>query len=120
MNCSNIFPVALGAVFGAVLRWGVGLLFPAAPLLAWGTLAANWTGALLIGLCAEWISDPQWRLLLITGFLGSLTTMSGFALETVGMMQQGRWMAAAAAVGLHVGGSFALTAAGLWLAQGLR
>lgn len=120
MNCSNIFPVALGAVFGAVLRWLFGLLLPAAPLLAWGTLAANWTGALLIGFCAEWVSHPQWRLLLITGFLGSLTTLSSFSLETVGMMQQGRWMAAASAVCLHVGGSFVLTAVEIWLAQGLK
>ena len=120
MNFLNIFPVALGGVVGAVLRWILGLLLPAAPILGWGTLAANWIGALLIGFCAEWVADPQWRLLLITGFLGSLTTLSSFSLETVTMMQEGRWMAAALSVCLHVGGSFILTAAGIWLAHCLK
>ncbi|MGN6906220.1 hypothetical protein ACTHTN_19615 [Neisseria sp. P0015.S006] len=49
-----------------------------------------------------------------------MTTLSSFSLETVAMMQEGRWMAAALSVFLHIGGSFMLTAAGIWLAHCLK
>lgn len=115
---SSVFPIAAGAVFGALSRWLLGLLLSSAALpFACGMLAANWIGALLIGLVAECVQNPQWRLLLITGFLGSLTTFSSFSLEIVGLMQAQRWGAAAAAAVLHIGGSLLLTALGIWLAQ---
>lgn len=118
MSPAFLLPIALGAVFGAIIRWLLVLCFsPAAAPFAIGTLAANWIGALLIGIFAEWIQHPQWKLLLITGFLGSLTTFSGFSLEMVALMQAQRWAAALAASALHVFGSLALTASGIWLVQ---
>lgn len=118
MSYAFLLPVALGAVFGASIRWLLGLYFThAAASFAFGTLAANWIGALLVGIFAEWIHHPQWKLLLITGFLGSLTTFSGFSLEMVQLVQAQRWGAALAASALHVFGSFALTALGIWLVQ---
>lgn len=118
---NNILAVSVGAVFGALSRWLLASVFAAfsAPL-AVGTLAANWIGALAIGILAESLNHPQLRLMLITGFLGSLTTFSGFSLEVVGMMQAQRWGAAGAALCLHVVGSFLLTALGIWLAQGWK
>ncbi|ASK28304.1 fluoride efflux transporter CrcB [Neisseria chenwenguii] len=115
---AQILPVALGAVFGALTRWllGLALAHTAAPF-AISILAANWAGAFAVGLCAELVHNPQWRLLLITGFLGSLTTLSAFSLETVALMQAQRWGAALVSVLLHVFGSFALTALGMWTAQ---
>ena len=89
----DITAVALGAVFGALLRWLLGLML--ADTVSWfalGTLAANWFGGFLIGIAAELVGNPHWRLLLITGFLGSLTTFSGFSLEIVGMLQAQRWL----------------------------
>ncbi len=110
--------VALGAVFGALLRWLLGLIL--ADTVSWfalGTLAANWFGGFLIGIAAELVGNPHWRLLLITGFLGSLTTFSGFSLEIVGMLQAQRWAAAAATASLHLFGSMLFTVLGIYLAQ---
>ena len=61
-------------------------------LLPWGTLAANLIGGYLIGLCLALFQalpqlDPAWRLLLVTGFLGALTTFPPSA-EVLGLLQQ--------------------------------
>ncbi|QEY24712.1 fluoride efflux transporter CrcB [Neisseria animalis] len=114
----TLLPIAVGAISGALLRWLLGTLFAAGSwLFSPAILAANWIGAFAIGICAEWIQHPQWRLLLITGFLGSLTTFSGFSLEIVNLMQSQRWGAAFLSAALHLGGSIVLTAAGIWLVQ---
>ena len=77
--------VALGAVFGALLRWLLGpMLADTVSWFALGTLAANWFGGFLIGIAAELVGNPHWRLLLITGFLGSLTTFSGLCCRRSG------------------------------------
>lgn len=112
-----IFPIVCGAAVGAVLRWLCGLVLVSSAPFSIGTLAANWLGALLIGVLAELLTDPQWRLLWITGFLGSLTTFSGFSVEMVGLMQAQRWGMALMATCLHIFGSFGLTALGIKLAQ---
>jgi fluoride exporter len=111
--------VAVGAAIGALARWALALglnhLFPALPP---GTLLANLVGAYLIGVALAFFAQapqisPEWRLLVITGFLGGLTTFSTFSAEVVGALQQGRLGWAAATVGTHVLGSLALTLAGL-------
>ena len=118
--------ISLGAALGALLRWGLGLglnaVFPALPL---GTLAANLLGGYLVGLAVGLFSlhtdlPPEWRLFVITGFLGGLTTFSTFSAEVVQAMQQGRLGWAAATVGLHVVGSVALTFAGLATSTAFR
>jgi CrcB protein len=114
----TIVAISLGAALGALARWGLGLalngLFPAIPP---GTLVANLVGGYLIGLALpllvaqpEW--GPAWRLFVVTGFLGGLTTFSAFSGEVALLLQQGRWLLAGGAVGLHVGGSVAMTVAG--------
>jgi CrcB protein len=114
-----ILAISLGASLGAVLRWalGVGLnhWFPALPL---GTLVANLVGGYLIGLAMALLGQnpqlpPEWRLLVVTGFLGGLTTFSTFSAEVVTALQQGRLGWAAATVAVHVVGSLLLTLAGL-------
>ena len=81
--------ITFGAALGALSRWLLVLAFAALSVpFSVGTLAANWIGAFLIGICAEWLDNPQWKLLLITGFLGSLTTFSSFSLEMVTLMQE--------------------------------
>ncbi len=111
--------VGVGAALGAWLRWGaaVGLndLFPSLPP---GTLVVNLVGGYLIGLAVAYFAQqpglaPEWRLFIITGFLGGLTTFSSFSAEVVGLLQQGRLAWAAATVAGHVAGSLLMTLAGM-------
>ena len=60
--------------------------------------------------------DPVWRLAIVTGFLGALTTFSAFSAEAVTLVQQGRLMLALAHSALHLLGSLLLTWAGLRMA----
>jgi CrcB protein len=90
-----------------------------------GTLAANLIGGYLVGVAvmlftqhADW--PPAWRLFVITGLLGGLTTFSTFSAEVVGMLQHGRWADATATVLLHGAGSLLLTAAGIATVVALR
>ena len=57
--------------------------------------------------------DPVWRLAMVTGFLGALTTFSSFSAEVVAMLQQGRLALALGTASLHLFGSLALTLLGL-------
>ena len=118
----TVIAICLGACVGALSRWQLGLwLNPssaAAGLLAWGTLAANLIGGYLVGVCVGVFQqlpelDPVWRLALVTGFLGALTTFSSFSAEVVAMLQQGRLALALGTASLHLFGSLALTLLGL-------
>ncbi|CAD5372840.1 Putative fluoride ion transporter CrcB [Rubrivivax sp. A210] len=116
---SAILAVGLGAALGALLRWGLALgLNQLLPQLPPGTLAANLVGGYLIGLAMAFFAQapalpPEWRLFVITGFLGGLTTFSTFSAEVVTALQQGRLGWALATVGTHVLGSLACTLAGI-------
>ena len=118
----TVIAICLGACVGALSRWQLGIwLNPgsvSSGLLPWGTLAANLIGGYLVGVCVGVFQqmpelDPVWRLALVTGFLGALTTFSSFSAEVVGMLQQGRFMLAAGTASLHLLGSLALTLLGL-------
>lgn len=115
----NILSICLGACAGALARWGLGLwLSTPTSLLPWGTLAANLIGGYLIGVCVAVFQamphlDPAWRLALVTGFLGALTTFSSFSAEVVGLLQQQRLGLALGVAALHLGGSLLLTWLGL-------
>ncbi len=118
--------VGLGAALGALLRWGLGSglnhLFPALPP---GTLVANLLGGYLIGVAMAVLAQapqlaPEWRLFVITGFLGGLTTFSTFSAEVVGALQQGRTAWAMATVAGHVLGSVGMTLLGLGTVAVLR
>ena len=89
MSGLSLLVVFGGAGCGALLRWWLGgLLNPVFPTLPLGTLAANLVGGLLVGAASAYFTQhgalpPEWRLLVITGFLGGLTTFSTFSLEVV-------------------------------------
>jgi len=114
-----VFTICLGACAGALLRWRLGLwLSTPGSLLPWGTLAANLVGGYLVGVCVavfqQWPQlDPAWRLALVTGFLGALTTFSSFSAEVVAMLQQARYALALGTAALHLLGSLLLTVAGI-------
>ena len=115
----QVIAICLGACVGALARWGLGLwLNTSAALLPWGTLAANLIGGYLVGVCVAVFNnlpelDPVWRLALVTGFLGALTTFSSFSAEVVGMIQLQRYGLATGTAVLHLMGSLALTILGL-------
>jgi len=125
----TVTAICIGACVGALSRWQLGLwLNPTSSgLLPWGTLAANLIGGYLVGLCVGVFQqlpelDPIWRLALVTGFLGALTTFSSFSAEVVALLQQGRFALAAGIAALHLFGSLALTwlglkTAALWAVQ---
>lgn len=114
-----VVSICLGASLGALARWGLGLwLSHPGGLLPWGTLAANLLGAYLVGVCVAVFQalpqlDPAWRLLLVTGFLGGLTTFSSFSAEVVGLLLQQRLGLALATAGVHLCGSLLLTWVGV-------
>ncbi|MCX8085901.1 MAG: fluoride efflux transporter CrcB [Rhodocyclaceae bacterium] len=123
---TSILAISLGAAVGAVSRWLLGAklnsLFPAIPP---GTLAANVIGGYIVGLAIAFFAQapnlaPEWRLLIITGFCGGLTTFSTFSAEVVTLLQGGRPGMALAAIALHLAGSLAATGAGLLTWQLLK
>lgn len=115
----SFIAIGVGAACGAWLRWGLGLwLNPALPELPIGTLAANLIGGYLIGLAvAFFMQHPglsaEWRLLIITGFLGGLTTFSTFSVETVTLLMRGQYAWGMGIIAAHLGGSLMMTLLGI-------
>ena len=119
MTLNAFIAVGLGAAIGAWLRWGLGLwLNPALPELPLGTLSANLVGGYLIGLAVAFFMQhpglsPEWRLLIITGFLGGLTTFSTFSAETVTLLARGQYAWSMTIIAAHLGGSLLMTVLGM-------
>jgi fluoride exporter len=121
----SIVAIAVGAGAGALLRWWLGNRLNAAfPLLPPGTLAANLVGGYVIGAAIAFFAafpalPAEWRLLVITGFCGGLTTFSTFSAEVVSLLQRGQALWALLEVLIHVTASIIMTFAGmatvLWL-----
>jgi CrcB protein len=111
--------IAVGAMLGAWARWGLAVwLNPRFDTLPFGTLAANVIGGYLVGVAVAVFLvhpglAPAWRLFVITGFLGGLTTFSTFSAESVTFLQSGRWGEALLHTGLHLFGSILATIAGM-------
>jgi fluoride exporter len=123
---TSLFAIFCGAGFGALLRAGFNVLgagmvsgFPM------GTLLANLFGGYCVGIAVAFFGNnaaigPEWRLFIITGFLGGLTTFSSFSAEVVEMMQRGEYTWAVGTGLLHVLGSLALTFLGILTYQALK
>ena len=112
----QVLAVAGGAAIGAVLRWRAGVWLNAAwagfPI---GTLLVNCAGGLLVGASLAWFErspDELLRLLLVTGFLGGLTTFSAFSVESLHLIQRGHWGLAGLHTAAHVLGALACAALG--------
>ena len=112
-----VVAICVGASLGALSRWGLALWLGTG-LMTWGTLAANLIGGYLIGVAVAVFHaapglDPVWRLAMITGFLGGLTTFSSFSAEVVSMLLEGRAGAAVTTVVTHLAGSLLFTWLGI-------
>jgi CrcB protein len=114
-----VLAISIGAALGALLRWVLALklnsLFPEIPP---GTLVANLFGAYIIGVAIAYFAGApdipgEWRLFIITGFCGGLTTFSTFSAEVVSLLQQGRTAMAGSIVAVHVIGSAMMTFLGI-------
>ena len=115
---SAVIAICIGACVGALARWQLSVYFNPSGVLPWGTLYANLIGGYLIGLFVAVFQqlpelDPLWRLLLVTGFLGALTTFSSFSNEVVQMLIHSRYGMALLTTAVHLFGSLLLTLAGI-------
>ncbi len=118
----NVIVICVCACLGALMRWGFQIWLNPGGALPWGTLAVNLIGGYVVGVAVAGFSalpdiDPAWRLAVITGFLGSLTTFSSFSAEVVGMLSNDRPGLALGTIALHLGGSLLLTWLGFRTAQ---
>jgi len=122
----SIFVIFFGAGLGALLRAGLNVLAAGTvSMIPMGTLFANLIGGYLIGIAIAFFGNnphlsPEWKLLVITGFLGGLTTFSSFSAEVVGLMQRGEVTWALGTALLHLVGSLVLTFLGILTYQAMK
>jgi CrcB protein len=115
----SIVAICVGGSLGSLLRWWLGTVLNAHfPTVPPGTLTANLVGGYIIGLAVAFFASysalaPEWRLFIITGFCGGLTTFSTFSAEITLLLQQGRTMWALGAAAAHLLGSILMTFAGI-------
>jgi CrcB protein len=122
----SFMAVSIGGMLGCLLRFALAVVLNAYfPTVPPGTLAANLIGCYIIGMALALFAShpglaPEWRLFMITGFCGGLTTFSTFSAEVVLLLQSGRPLWALAAAVTHVLGSLLMTVAGLATITWLR
>jgi CrcB protein len=118
-SLSQFAAVGVGAALGAWIRWGLAALLNARlPIWPLGTLASNLIGGYLVGLAVAFFStrpelSAEWRLFVITGFLGGLTTFSAFSAEVTLLLGRGDVAAGVGLAAIHLFGSLLLTAVGI-------
>ena len=122
----SFLAIGVGAALGAWLRYGLSLwLNPLHNTVPLGTLTANLLGGYVIGLALAFFAtrpelSPQWRLFVVTGLLGGLTTFSTFSAEVVYLLQRQQVGWGLLTIGLHLIGSLSMTALGWWTWRALR
>ena len=98
-----IIGLGLAGALGTLARYGVGVVTVSAfgTSYPYGTFFVNVLGSFLFGLAAGCPQIPtEWRLIILTGFLGGFTTFSAFAFENYQLLEQHRYIAFA----VHVAG----------------
>jgi CrcB protein len=126
MSLSGFLAVGCGAALGAWLSWIFGIVLnPLFSSILLGTLAANIIGGYLIGVAVEYFSmhdrlPPEWRLFVIVGFLGGLTTFSSFSAEAVKLLADRDYFWSFVLVAGHLLGSLAMTWLGIFTVRALQ
>lgn len=121
-----ILAIALGSTAGGLLRWELSRKLNSWwPQIPPGTLISNLVAGYLVGVAVAWLAQapglsPEWRLLIITGFCGGLSTFSTFSVEIVFLLQRGQYAWALGGIALHLFGSLAMTALGIATVVWLR
>lgn len=121
-----ILALSIGSVIGALVRYGLSLSMNAlVPHIPMGTLASNLIAAYIVGLAIAYFGSapnlsPAWRLFVITGLAGGISTFSTFSAELLTLLRDGRLGWSAGMLALHVGGSLAMTALGMASASLIR
>lgn len=113
-----VLAISIGSIIGALMRYGLSLSLNAfVPDIPMGTLASNLIAAYIVGAAIAFFSTadlpPAWRLFVITGLAGGLSTFSTFSAELLTLLRDGRLGWSAALLALHVGGSLLMTALGM-------
>jgi len=110
---TNVLIIGIGGFLGAVARYAVALWIGRQWISSFpmGTFIINVSGSFLIGLLMalfteRFLVSPQWRLLLVVGFLGAYTTFSTFEYETGALLKDGEWLMAMLNVVLSVVAGF--------------
>lgn len=114
-----LLSIACGSVLGAWLRWGISLKFNSLfENIPFGTVIVNLIGAFIIGLAVSFFSNssisPNYKLFVVTGFCGALTTFSTFSIEVVGLLQSSKLEYAISTIAIHVIGSLIFTILGIF------
>ena len=114
----SVAAICVGACLGSLSRWQLGVRLNALlPDIPPGTLASNLIGGYIIGVAVAFFSTadvaPEWRLLIITGFCGGLTTFSSFSAEVVALIESGDLTKAMLAIAMHLVGSLLMTIIGI-------
>jgi CrcB protein len=114
----SLLSIALGSVIGAWLRWGISLKFNSVfENISFGTVIVNLIGAFIIGLAVSFFSNssisPNYKLFVVTGFCGALTTFSTFSVEIIALLQASKFEYAISIIAIHVMGSLIFTALGI-------
>lgn len=126
INFTSALLIGIGAALGAWSRWGLGIVFNAMlPNLPLGTLLANLSGGLMMGMALGLIGlgsieHPSLRLMITTGFLGGLTTFSAFTGESLSLLQKNEYLWATLHASSHVFGALIMAAIGFAVVQYLR
>ncbi len=122
----SVAAVVVGGGLGCLLRWFLANWFSGTgSVIPLGTLTSNLAGGYIVGVALAFFAlntnlAPEWRLLVITGFCGGLTTFSSFSGEVVNMLRQDRILWAFATVTLHLFGSLLMTFAGIATVTGMK
>ncbi|MDE2156143.1 MAG: fluoride efflux transporter CrcB [Xanthomonadaceae bacterium] len=125
MGYTGFLAIGLGGAVGCWLRYGLGVLLnPLFPTLPLGTLAANLTGGLLMGVALGVFRNfqavsPELQLFVLTGFLGGLTTFSTFSAEATNLLLRQQYLWFSGHVLAHLIGSLSMTVLGITLTRSL-
>ena len=114
MSVLAVLLTVVAGGLGAVLRWAVSLLF-ARRILPWAVLTVNAVasaiGGAVLGLADIGAVDVGIRLILLSGIAGGLSTFSTFSVETIQLVQTGRWRIAVASVAANLAVGLGLASA---------